>query len=113
MPVFNKSKTATIANAASLSGAVNPGPCAAFAIQMPASWTTANLTFQASFDGTTFADMYDEAGTEVTISGAASRFIILEPARWLGVRYFKIRSGTSAAPVSQGAARTIRVVVLS
>lgn len=113
MPIFNKSKAATIASGASLSGAINPGPCAAFALQMPATWTAANLTFQASFDGVTFGDLYDEAGTEIVVTASASRFIILEPARWLGVRYFKIRSGTSAAPVSQGAARTIRVVVLS
>jgi hypothetical protein len=30
---------------------------------------------------------------------------------WIGVRYMKVRSGTSGTPVNQGGARTITLVV--
>jgi len=101
----------TIANGASLSGAVdfyvtdNP-----VALQMPAAWTTANLTVQASFDGTTFTDVYSDDGTEKVITAAASRWIYLNITQFLGVRQIKLRSGTSGSPVSQGAARTIYLI---
>ena len=41
----------TIASGASLSAATDLGPYRVFAVVMPASWTTANLTFQGSSDG--------------------------------------------------------------
>lgn len=109
--IGDKRKTASIANGASLSAAVSLETGRLFALQMPASWTTANLTFQASHDGTTYADMYDEEGTEVTVTAAASRVIVLEPARWLGIRCLKVRSGTSGSPVNQGAAREITLLL--
>ncbi|NTU77322.1 MAG: hypothetical protein HGA90_05865, partial [Alphaproteobacteria bacterium] len=43
--------TATIASGTSLSDAQNLGGLRLFGLVMPAAWTTANLTFQASFDG--------------------------------------------------------------
>lgn len=101
----------TIANGASLSGAVdfyvtdNP-----VALQMPSAWTTANLTVQASFDGSTFTDMYLDDGTEMVITAATSRWIVLNITRFLGVRQIKLRSGTSGSPVTQGASRTIYLI---
>lgn len=102
--------TATIASGASLSGSVNLGGGRLFAIMMPADWTAADLTFQASVDGTTFYNVYDEEDSEVTVQAAEDRYIILEPARWLGVRYLKVRSGTSGSAVNQGADRAITLV---
>lgn len=103
--------TATIANGASLSGTVDLGTNRLFAIVMPASWTTANLTFQVSADGTNFFDLYDDAGTEVAFTAAASRVIQnSNPGRWLGFRYLKVRSGTSGTPVNQGGARSLTII---
>jgi hypothetical protein len=77
-------------------------------IYMPAAWTAANLTLQASdSSGGTFRDVYDDAGTEEVITAAASRYISLYPDVFAGVRYIKIRSGTTSTPVNQGAARTL------
>lgn len=101
----------TIASGQSLSGAIDLGPYRAFAIIMPASWTTANLTFQVSADGVNYANLYDDSGNEVTVTAAASRYIIIaSPAKMLGVRWAKVRSGTSGSPVTQGADRAISLV---
>ena len=61
--IDTQTRTATIAISTSLSAAIAlpPGWYPA-AILMPAAWTAADLTFQLSLDGTTFADLYDEAG---------------------------------------------------
>jgi hypothetical protein len=102
--------TATIANGASLSDAVNLQGGRLVAIVMPAAWTAGDLTFQASADGTTFNNVYDEDDAEVVVEAAASRHIILNPGVWLGIRQIKVRSGTSGAAVNQGGARLITLV---
>jgi hypothetical protein len=103
--------TATIDNGASLSGAVNLSGFTLIGIDMPATWTAANLTLQASVDNSTWDNVFDFLGTEVTITAAASRFILLNPADFVSVRYLKVRSGTSGTPVNQGGARTITLIV--
>ena len=102
--------TATIANGASLSGVIDLGGRKLVAIDMPASWTAASLTFQASIDGTNFDNMYDGA-TERSVTVAASYYSMLNIGDWIGVRYLKIRSGTSGTPVNQGGARVLTLVI--
>jgi len=101
----------TIASGASLSGAVNLGGKVLTAITIPAAWTAAELSFQASDDqGTTWYDMFDDGGTEVQIASAsvvASRRITLDPSAFAGVDYIKVRSGLTAAAVNQGADRVL------
>jgi hypothetical protein len=107
---YTKLFTVTIANGASLSNQATLAEVTAVAIVMPAAWTAANLTFQASHDNATFNNLYDEAGNEYTVTASTSRFIKVDPAVFAGIRYIKIRSGTSAAAVNQGAARDIVIV---
>lgn len=102
--------SATIANGENLSGAVDLGDKTMTGIVMPAAWTAAVLTFAVSADGVTYNPLYDEDGSEVTETVAASRAIRLDPAQWAGWRYVKIRSGTAAAPVAQGAERIVQIV---
>lgn len=112
MPFENK-VDATIASGGSLSSEINLSGSRVFAIQMPASWTAASLTFQGSDKaGGTYNNIYDEEGSEVTVTTDASRFVILEPAKFLGLRNLKIRSGTSSSAVNQGADRVITLVCL-
>ena len=89
----------TIASGASLSGAINLGDKVLSAIIMPASWTAAALTFQASDDGgTTWKDMYDDGGNEISILSAnavAGRRISVDPSAFAGIDLIKVRSGTS------------------
>lgn len=115
-PVRIDSGSVTIANGASVTstggpvgdGVIDLRKKSLVGIQMPAAWTAANLTFSASMDGgVTFNDLYDDSGTERTVTAAAGRSITLDPMRFLGCTHLKIRSGTSAAAVNQGAARTI------
>lgn len=104
---------ATIANAASLSGAVNLKGRVIVGIMMPAAWTTADLTFQASIDGTTYANIFDDEGDEVEVVAAAAIYIPINPSLWAGVRFVKVRSGTSGTPAAQGAEREITLALRS
>lgn len=105
-----RTTTATIAASGSLSAAVDLAGCTLCRISMPSAWTTANLTFSVSYDGTTYNDLYDQYGTEVTVTAAASRTIYLPPSEWAGIRFVKVRSGTSATPVTQEAERALILV---
>lgn len=109
MKRINNYLTATIANGASLSGAVDLGDSRAARLAFPAAWTAAVVTVMTSMDGTTYRDLYDKDGTEYTIQAAASRSVLLPVADFYGIRYVKFRSGTSAAAVNQGAARVLEV----
>jgi hypothetical protein len=102
--------TATIANGESLSGAVDFGSARLTRIVMPAAWTAANLTFQSSYNGTDFNNLYDVFGTQYTAIADASRAIIIPPNDFIGIRYLKVRSGTSGSPVNQGGARSLILV---
>lgn len=104
---------ATIANGASQSSVVDLHAVDLLAIQMPAAWTAANLTFLGSADNVTFDPVKDSGGTEITVTAAASTYIVLSDVlqpELKGVRYLKIRSGTAGAPVNQGAARTLVLI---
>ncbi|GIQ73197.1 hypothetical protein [Bradyrhizobium sp. RD5-C2] len=101
----------TIALGASLSGALYVGEKIAVGILMPAAgWDAAALTFLASVDGQNFSSVYDSSGNELTVQVAASRYIYLDPTAFVGVNQIKVRSGTSAAPVNQTAARALTLV---
>lgn len=112
---MNRTITLTIANGASLSDrALIPDDISAMAIHMPAAWTAADLTFQASEENSgTFKDVYTDAGDEVTVSAAASRAISIDlnSSALAPYQYVKIRSGTSAAAVNQGADRELIIVL--
>lgn len=107
-----KTATATIANGQSLSDAVALGTGFPAALQLPAAWTAAALTFQGSVDGgATYGNIYDD-GVERTIASAsvvADRILSLDQRDWHGLTHIKIRSGTAAAAVNQGASRAIVV----
>lgn len=100
--------TVTISSGTSLSAAVDMAGFTLVGIFMPAAWTAAGLTFQAStaFAGT-FQNLYTASGTEYSVTTDASRHVIIPYADFLGVRFLKVRSGTSGAAVNQGADRTM------
>jgi hypothetical protein len=108
---------ATIAIGTALSGPVPLGALTLVGISMPAVWTTAALTFQVSPDGgTTWQELYDGAGNEVTIAAAAGQFVIplADPSYfWRGINMVQVRSGTSGSPVNQVAAAVVNLVTRS
>lgn len=78
------------------------------AIQTPSAMTGTALTFQGSADGVTYAAIYDDAGTAISVTSAASRYImvgntLLKALR--GLRFLKVVSGSAEA-----ADRTIGLV---
>lgn len=105
-------QTAVIANGAAVSDAQDLKGSRYISLQMPAAWTAANLTFQGSNDNSTFNDIYDSAGNELTATAAASRCITDIP-ELTPFRYIKIRSGTNGTPVNQGAERSIVIILKS
>ncbi len=107
--------SANIANGASLSDAVELRRSGAHTpslvgILMPDTWTAASVTFQVAADGTNFKDMYDSAGTEVSITAVQGHYIVLNPLLFSGLTHVKVRSGAAGAAVNQGAARVVTLV---
>jgi hypothetical protein len=82
-------------------------------MQMPADWTSANLSFQISDDNVNYFDLIDHTnGLEALIPvtpGTARMFHVDQWAR--GIGWWKIRSGPSAAPVVQQATRIFKVTL--
>jgi|SRR6185369_11103947 len=97
-----------ILNGQSLSAAIDIDCDGLCALIMPSAWTVANLTFQASESlAGVYNNVYDSSGTELQITAAASRHITLNPLNFAGMRFIKVRSGTSGAAVNQAADRII------
>ena len=104
----------TIAINASLSGALDLWGCELVAIQMSGVWTAAGLTFQASHDGTTYGNVYDESANEVALTVDALQYITFDrdiKANLSGIRWIKVRSGTAAIPVNQLLAARVLTLV--
>lgn len=102
---------AVIAESGSLSAAVEVAGHQIVGLVMPAGWDAAAITLQGSADGSTFGNVYDKGGTEVSLTVAASRYVSLAGAEYAGLRSIKVRSGTAVTPVAQTAARTIKVIL--
>jgi hypothetical protein len=86
------------------------------AVEMPVVWTSANaMTFQAAEKiGGTYQNVYDDAGNEVSVSASNSRCIKIGATLskdLAGLRFLKIRSGTSASAVAAGADTTLLLLV--
>lgn len=112
----NVYKTVTIADAASLSGAINVKDYAVVAVVTPSGWTTAVISFQASHDdGTTYNVVWDgTASTPAeysTGSLVASRYCAIPAGLLLGATHIKVQSGTSGAAVAQAGGDVVTVVI--
>lgn len=103
--------TVEILSGASLSAAVNLGGRIPAGVYMPATWTAAGLTFEVSPDGSTYYPLEDIDGNEYTATVVASVYVAFDTTKFFGARYMKVRSGTSAAAVNQGADRTLTLAL--
>lgn len=108
-------KELTIASGASQSAIfditnITPGNGSAMGLFMPAAWTTANITVLLSPTcGSPWYNAYDGAGNEYVIAAAASRYVGLDTAYFIGARCIKFVSGTSAVPVAQAGDRVLKI----
>ncbi len=105
--------TVQIVNGASLSDPADLWGCLVGAIQLPSAMTGTSLSFQGSYDGYTFADIYDDTGAEVNPTSAAGHMVLLDPATFGCIRYLKVRSGTTGTPTAEPQTRNIQLLVRS
>lgn len=129
----------TITSGTAVSDAYDCGEFEALVgIQVPATWTTADITLLASIpdgttqaytyggpggateyrDGLTYADVWDtsplvDVEFTMTVGATGSKFLAIPVTLLQGAQFFKIRSGTSGTPVNQAADRTLRVVTVA
>jgi hypothetical protein len=90
-----KQVNATIAASGTASTAVETGADSCFVgFYTPAALTGTSFTFQASPDGTTFYNVLEE-GTSYSVTVAASRYVSVDPAVFVGCRFLKIVSGST------------------
>jgi len=107
MPVYTNQVNAVIANGGSLSPAVElGGRWSLVGIKYPSAWTPAVLTFQVSFDGSTYDTLLDDAGNAISKTVSADQYRELDSSEFKSAVFIKLRSGTAAAPVAQLAERT-------
>ena len=109
--------TAAIALGASTSAAIVTNGCRFTALVAPQmTATTAYLNVQGSLDGSTYAQLYDEAGNarRIAVSASAARYVELDS--WLGrYPYMKLDAVASdgTTQVNQDAAKTLTAVLVS
>lgn len=107
-------QTATIANGASVSNAVDLTKTALMGFIAPAAWTTAALNLEVSLDGANWvtAGVIGPDGVAVGSWSAvtAGAAYAVDVAGMLPWEYVRFRSGTAASAVNQGAARTFTVI---
>lgn len=66
------------------------------AVQFPASLDATAMNFLASYDGTTFVEVEDPSGIEVTVVVAASKFVMMPDLS--GIPFLKLEFGTTQDP---------------
>ena len=106
-------RSITIAAGASQSDAFDTEGTILAGIVMPSAWTAADLTLLAStHQSGTFVPVFDDEGIEVQLTVAASRAIGVSCAamKLAPFRYMRVRSGTSATPVTQAAERVLQLI---
>lgn len=111
--IYNK--TVTIADSASQpTDGVDLGDETLCGVIVPSTWSTAAISFLAATTLTgTYYPLYSASGAEVvtgSITGGTAVWVALDPADFAGVRYLKVRSGTSAAAVNQSGGDTLTLV---
>lgn len=80
-------------------------------VVIPSEWETAAMTVQVSNDGVTYSELYNDAGSAVSIAATANTAMSLDTkaVNLYPFGYFKLRSGTSVTPVLQGVTAANRV----
>lgn len=95
----------------SLSNALNVTSGGIYRIIMPDEWdNTAPITFQLSYDGTDFYNVYDIGGTEANVR-CIQQSVVPFGEYLAYIHSLKIRSGTVRQPIIQNETRTFKVVL--
>lgn len=94
-----------------ISDSINISGLTLSCISMSTAWSSANVGFMGSVDGSTnFYHVYDSAGNFLTFPTSASRIVAFDPAPFAGLQLIKLVSETSAGvAVAQASARTLKL----
>lgn len=99
-----------IPNGASLSNSIDLRPRILVAVVVPSAWTAASMTFSGCVDDFTreaAKSLRTQTGTELTVAVTVDQIVPFETEDVAGFPFVKVRSGTLALPVAQGADREI------
>lgn len=102
-----------IASGASVSDVIDLSSQVLLGFITPPVWTTAAIDIEVSPDNVTwFSNMYDSSGvvTGIYLTPVVSSGYTVDALALIPYRYIRFRSGTTAVPVNQAAARTISVI---
>lgn len=100
---------ATFAAGASVSDRILIENRAILELHFGTAWNAAQVTLQATRDGTTWLNVYDDSGSEVVIVAGANRLVRLSPNFPLGAAFVRLRAGTAASPSVQSTELTVGV----
>lgn len=106
---------ALIASGQSLAAEVDVGNKSVVGLVVPANWTTAPITFQASPDGgTTWGELVDQTGNPIEIAsltgGTSTWYVAFDTYNLQAVYSIKVRSGTLGTPVNQSSAVSLSII---
>jgi hypothetical protein len=109
-----KPKIATFKAGSALSEEVDLHFTRVFGITVSDGWDTAVITLQVRRnDDSVWHDLYHDDGTEYSINVSGGRHVNIRwPGSLFGLRYIRLRSGTSAAPVTQTAERKLNLLTM-
>lgn len=94
--ILTSNLTATIADTATESGAVDLSGTTLTAVYFPAEFDGAAVSVKAATAaGGTYVDVYDANGLQLTINGSASRMVTVDPAATAGLQYIKLEAATA------------------
>jgi hypothetical protein len=112
--LFGEVETVEIAINEALSGVIDlRGYLGGLRLHMPGTWTSASIGIKEAPTSTgTYNPLYDENGSLIEFSAAASRVIRVEPKYLFGAQYIKLWSQNSGSDEDQAAAREIVVCKL-
>lgn len=99
-----------IAAGDSLSGILNVSSGGVYRIVMPIDWTSAVVTFQLSYDGVEFYNVYDRDGNEISMKCVQQSVVPIGEYLFY-IHSLKIRSGTHRDPVKQANTVSFKVVL--
>jgi hypothetical protein len=113
-PEYTSRETLTviIPNGTSVSPTIDLTNTSLLGFVTPSAWTTAALNIEVSDDGTNWSSAYDAYGSligSVATPVVSSRYAV-DMSALLPWRYVRLRSGTTATPVNQGADRSFKII---
>lgn len=105
-------KTLSIPAGESISNTIDIDKRGLQAIVIPSSWTKAAISFQMAIEeGGDYVDVFFSTGEEVKFFPDASKAYVISPSVLEGLRFIKIRSGSSATPVIQVSTANIKLIL--